>query len=241
MAFSIVIMGLMAFHLLAVGAQNSSTTITLPEFFPGPIKLIKKLTKRGECRVSPLAISGLGKVPCPYDGPETSLLRGRVHEVRCCAKTTYYFELDWSKGGKPLQTYLEKMYLWRCNELIRICHRRAFSRISEYADLSAMYYCDQSNFRHVCSPQLSVVRGLPSNTTWDDAIDGFIPSQLPNANDVFKPCIQVAAYHSESGGNGYFQDVVLTFVPFCHMSMSGFDTKTIQEMGLSMWTLLPSG
>lgn len=238
MDLRILIVGLLL-YFCAADAQNSSTIITLPELFPGPRKLIEKLTARGQCGVPSSVIAKLERVRCPYDGPTKSLLKGRVHEVRCCAKTTYNFERDWSKGGNYLQTYLEKMYLWHCNELIRICHRQTFSGFSEYAKLSQIYYCDHVNFRRVCTPQLSLVRGLPSNTSWDDASSGFIPSQL-HTEDIFKPCIQVAAYHSESGGYGYFHDVVMTFVPFCHMTMSGYDAKTIEEKGLSTWTCLPS-
>ena len=169
----------------------------------------------------------------------------RTTELECCNTTVHdYYYSKREPHNRYLSTFLESLQTWNCPQFQQECERRTFN-YTDFTSLIYLRFCSRYQMEAQCyNDILSIVAKQKHRTQIKTSEFNQLASKLNlstlSEEDLMNPCVQVAMYHSDSGSQGHYYEIIEPVVPFCSYVWCGFSESLFTKKRVSPWTCMTS-
>ena len=177
---------------------------------------------------------------CKFDDTIGDMRAGELVYQSCCDVVVDSVYTNWTINQNSLSLYLEILKSRECSQFEQECRRRTFG-FTNFTELVYLRYCNSSELQRRC---INDVRNIVEQNvdtrfpSWDILLQHLDPTVL-SADELIRPCIQVAMLDQVSTSRGNFFEMT-ALAPFCDVIACGFDKRVFVARDVSLWTCIPT-
>lgn len=170
---------------------------------------------------------------------------------KCCSGFANTFRSRSHVNLQHMSQYLDHLKLANCSEFYEECAARRY-QFTPSSELMYDYFCNASAVASKCFPELNQSESnnlilfienrqqTGHNMTTCDCDE---PMLLPiieekRRTNYHEPCAQVAMVMAANISS--MHEIVSHMIPFCDIVFCMFDTETLENNNISIWTCLPN-